>query len=145
LRQKKRALREVESKDNQYQRLLEMMQQLGQTKQNKQILDAYKAGANAFKATLQRQGISPEQVDETMDSISDAMATAEEIQDAITAGAPQIDSDELSKDLEAELDAILADDTKADVSTLPEVPKEQLEAEEAETIATRLKRLREAA
>lgn len=62
LRQKKRALKEVEAKDNQYQRLLEMMQQLGRTKQNKQILDAYKAGADAFKATLQRQGISPEEV-----------------------------------------------------------------------------------
>lgn len=62
LRQKKRALKEVEAKDNQYQRLLEMIQQLGRTKQNKQILDAYKAGADAFKATLQRQGISPEEV-----------------------------------------------------------------------------------
>lgn len=62
LRQKKRALKEVEAKDGQYQRLLELMQQLGRTKQNKQILDAYKAGAEAFKATLQRQGISPEEV-----------------------------------------------------------------------------------
>ncbi|EJW70198.1 hypothetical protein WUBG_18890, partial [Wuchereria bancrofti] len=60
LRQKKRALKEIESKDNQYQRLLEIMRQLGRTKQNKQILDVYKAGANAFKATLQRQGISAE-------------------------------------------------------------------------------------
>lgn len=65
LRQKKRALKEVEAKDNQYQRLLEMMQQLGRTKQNKQILDAYKAGADAFKATLERQGISPEEVFDT--------------------------------------------------------------------------------
>uniref|UniRef100_A0A914SKM0 Uncharacterized protein n=1 Tax=Parascaris equorum TaxID=6256 RepID=A0A914SKM0_PAREQ len=62
LRQKKRAMQEVEAKDNQYQRLLEMMHQLGQTRQNKQIMDAYKAGASAFKATLQRQGIQPEQV-----------------------------------------------------------------------------------
>lgn len=62
LRQKKRALQEVEAKDNQYQRLLEMMHQLGQTRQNKQIMDAYRAGASAFKATLQRQGIQPEQV-----------------------------------------------------------------------------------
>ncbi|KAM3718663.1 Charged multivesicular body protein [Dirofilaria immitis] len=127
LRQKKRALKEVEAKDNQYQRLLEMMQQLGRTKQNKQILDVYKAGADAFKATLQRQGISPEEIDETMDDIGDAMATAEEIQDAIASGVPLSNADELNKDLEAELDAILtADSSEADlIKGLPDIPPEE--------------------
>lgn len=39
-----------------------MMHQLGRTKQNKQVLDAYKAGADAFRSTLERQGISPNEV-----------------------------------------------------------------------------------
>lgn len=62
LRQKKRALSEMNAKDVQYQKLLDMLYQLGQTRQNKQIIDAYKAGADAFKATLHRQGIDPNKV-----------------------------------------------------------------------------------
>ncbi|VDK59768.1 unnamed protein product [Anisakis simplex] len=156
LRLKKRALQEVEAKDNQYQRLLEMMHQLGQTKQNKQIMDAYKAGASAFKATLQRQGIQPEQIDETMDSISDAMATAEEIREAISAGVPVTNGVD-EADLEAELNAILADkkieEKESVVSGLPEVPSEEPKAvspvasvtNDEQSLAQRLKRLRESA
>uniref|UniRef100_A0AAF5PYM5 Charged multivesicular body protein 7 n=1 Tax=Wuchereria bancrofti TaxID=6293 RepID=A0AAF5PYM5_WUCBA len=157
LRQKKRALKEIESKDNQYQRLLEIMRQLGRTKQNKQILDVYKAGANAFKATLQRQGISAEKIDETMDDIDDAMAVAEEIQDAIAAGVPTLATDEINKDLEAELNAILAsDNSEVDlmIKDLPDMPSEEpstaagparTSKETADnSIAARLKRLREA-
>ncbi|VDO45021.1 unnamed protein product [Brugia timori] len=153
LRQKKRALKEIESKDNQYQRLLEMMQQLGRTKQNKQILDVYKAGANAFKATLQRQGISPEKIDETMDDIDDAMAAAEEIQDAIAAGVPTLAASEINKDLEAELNAILASDNSeidSMIKDLPDMPSEELStagpaktSNEDDSIVARLKRLRE--
>ncbi|MCP9264003.1 Excitatory amino acid transporter [Dirofilaria immitis] len=157
LRQKKRALKEVEAKDNQYQRLLEMMQQLGRTKQNKQILDVYKAGADAFKATLQRQEfLQKRYIDETMDDIGDAMATAEEIQDAIASGVPLSNADELNKDLEAELDAILtADSSEADlIKGLPDIPPEEPSAAGPakttnitpdDSIAARLKRLREAA
>ncbi|VDM38913.1 unnamed protein product [Toxocara canis] len=149
LRLKKRALQEVEAKDNQYQRLLEMMHQLGQTRQNKEIMDAYKAGASAFKAALQRQGIRPEQIDETMDSISDAIATAEEIREAISSGVPAangFDQDEL----EAELNSILADkkreEKEAVLEGLPEVPAEEPQAPATiseQSLAQRLKRLRE--
>ncbi|VDK84809.1 unnamed protein product [Litomosoides sigmodontis] len=157
LRQKKRALKEVEAKDNQYQRLLEMIQQLGRTRQNKQILDAYKAGADAFKATLQRQGISPEEIDETMDNIGDAMATAEEIQDAIAAGVPTWTTDELNKDLELELNSILAGDSSdidIMIKSLPDISIEEPSAAGSvetpsatadDSIAARLKRLRETA
>uniref|UniRef100_A0A915A5V8 Charged multivesicular body protein 7 n=1 Tax=Parascaris univalens TaxID=6257 RepID=A0A915A5V8_PARUN len=151
LRQKKRAMQEVEAKDNQYQRLLEMMHQLGQTRQNKQIMDAYKAGASAFKATLQRQGIQPEQIDETMDSISDAMATAEEIREAISTAVPSANGID-DAELEAELNSILAEkkieEKEQPIVGLPEVPVEEPHVEPTlpeESLAQRLKRLRESA
>ncbi|VDM94865.1 unnamed protein product [Thelazia callipaeda] len=157
LRLKKRALREIEAKDHQYQRLLDMMHQLGRTKQNKQILDAYRAGADAFRTTLQRQGISPEEVDETMDSIGDAMATAEEIQDAIAAGVQVPVSSDLDHDLEAELNAILAEgngEIESKLKTLPNIPGDDAvpvspvsntHVNIDDSIASRLRKLREAA
>lgn len=91
-----------------------------------------------------------------MDSISDAISTAEEIQDAIATGVPHADYDELNKDLEAELDAILTggkDEAESTLGGLPEVPTEEPEADTvaaasingADFLASRLKRLREAA
>lgn len=151
LRLKKRALREVEAKDNQYQRLLEMMHQLGQTRQNKSILDAYKAGADAFKATLERQGVHPDQIDETMDSISEAISMANEIRDAIATGVP---ADHVDEDLEMELAAILSDGKREEGEAitvgLPEVPTEEItpavaEENTEETLVRRLQRLREVA
>ncbi|VDN58541.1 unnamed protein product [Dracunculus medinensis] len=147
LRQKKRALSEMNAKDVQYQKLLDMLYQLGQTRQNKQIIDAYKAGADAFKATLHRQGIDPNKIDETMDSIHDAMVTAEEIHEAISSGVPS--NSNLDKELEAELNSILADSGSSNslLNGLPEVPSDEPEIFEnefvSETLARRLRKLRE--
>ncbi|VDD95315.1 unnamed protein product [Enterobius vermicularis] len=151
LRIKKRALREVEAKDNQYQRLLEIMHQLGQTRQNKDILDAYKAGADAFRSTLERQGVHPDQIDETLDSVSEAMSMANEIRDAIATGVP---TDNMDADLEAELAAILGDGKKEEREQvpvgLPEVPEDELVLPASgqnseEMLKARLQRLREVA
>uniref|UniRef100_A0A0N5ATD7 Charged multivesicular body protein 7 n=1 Tax=Syphacia muris TaxID=451379 RepID=A0A0N5ATD7_9BILA len=152
LRAKKRALREVEAKDNQYQRLLEMIHQLGQTKQNKNILDAYKAGVDAFKSTLERQGVNPDQIDETLDSVSEAMSMANDIRDAISSGVPSDQNEEL----EAELESILNDneykqgDTEKFDIRLPSVPTDEISAKASgadreEVLFQRLKKLREVA
>lgn len=84
-----------------------------------------------------------------MDNISDAIATAEEIEDAIANGVPR--NDYLNDELEAELNSILADDKdmKA-VESLPDVPSSPIseplnESDNAESLEHRLKRLREAA
>lgn len=91
-----------------------------------------------------------------MDDIGDAMATAEEIHDAIAAGVPASAADELNKDLEAELNAILAGDNNdidLMIKGLPDMPAEEPSASSPaktanvtieDSIAARLKRLREA-
>ncbi|MFH4979045.1 hypothetical protein AB6A40_005754 [Gnathostoma spinigerum] len=150
LRLKKRAMKEIEDKDNQYERLLGMLYQLGQTKQNKQVMDAYKAGADAFKATLQRHGITPDSVDETMDNITDALMTAEEINEALhdAGGIRKTDNTEF----EEELNAILAEKKEEEeelINGLPAIPTDELREEASEvtdkSLSRRLQRLRQSA
>lgn len=92
-----------------------------------------------------------------MDNIGDAMATAEEIQDAMVASVATSTTDELNKDLEAELNAILAGNgSEIDlmIKSLPDISPEEPSALSPiktanviadDSIASRLKRLREAA
>lgn len=83
-----------------------------------------------------------------MDSIHDAMVTAEEIHEAISSGVPS--NSNLDKELEAELNSILADSGSSKDSLLnglPEVPSDEPEIFEnefvSETLARRLRKLRE--
>jgi hypothetical protein len=47
-------MKQLGEKDAQYGRLLGILHQLGQSRQNKQVLDAYKAGLQAFRSNLDR-------------------------------------------------------------------------------------------
>lgn len=82
-----------------------------------------------------------------MDSIHDAMVTAEEIHEAISSGVPS--NSNLDKELEAELNSILADSGSSNslLNGLPEVPSDEPEIFEnefvSETLARRLRKLRE--
>jgi len=44
-----------------------------QSKQTKEIIEVYREGSNAFKATLARQGLTLENVDNVVESVSDAV------------------------------------------------------------------------
>uniref|UniRef100_A0A914C8I5 Charged multivesicular body protein 7 n=1 Tax=Acrobeloides nanus TaxID=290746 RepID=A0A914C8I5_9BILA len=115
LRRKKRAEKDLHDKDIQCQRLLSMLEQLVQTKQTREIIDIYKTSTQAFKASLARQGLTVENIDETIDSVQDVMDDYKEIEDALSEGikmmpsAATIDEGEL----EAELNEILEGDKKA--------------------------------
>lgn len=62
MRKVARVRKEIQDKDIQYQRLLSILEQLASSKQTKEIIDVYKAGSQAFKETLARQGLTPEKV-----------------------------------------------------------------------------------
>ena len=62
LRRKKRVEKDLHDKDIQCQRLLSMLEQLVQTKQTRDIIDIYKTSTQAFKASLARQGLTVENV-----------------------------------------------------------------------------------
>ncbi|TKR60839.1 hypothetical protein L596_028026 [Steinernema carpocapsae] len=86
LRKKKKVEKDIQDKDAQYQKLLGILEQLSQSKHTNEILSAYRAGNEAFKATMNSHGLTADKVDETMDNIQDAISDYREVQDAAAAG-----------------------------------------------------------
>ncbi|KAK0410537.1 hypothetical protein QR680_005183 [Steinernema hermaphroditum] len=128
LRKKKKVEKDIQDKDAQYQKLITILEQLSQSKHTNEILSAYRAGNEAFKATMSSHGLTADKVDETMDSIHDAMQDYNEVQDALRQPLPASAHDVDESMLEAELDELLSDAEKekkeAAISdlNLPEVP-----------------------
>jgi hypothetical protein len=126
-------------------------------------LDAYKAGTRAYKEALERQGLTIDkvmvskndknlifQVDETMDSIHEAIQDANDIDEALREGfgsmpIPASHVDDTA--LEEELNAIMSEENitkrrELSLPSLPEVPKERVQEDD---VVGRLRRLREGA
>uniref|UniRef100_A0A915CW07 Charged multivesicular body protein 7 n=1 Tax=Ditylenchus dipsaci TaxID=166011 RepID=A0A915CW07_9BILA len=165
---KKRVEKDITDKDVQYQRLLAMVEQLAQSKQTKEIIDIYKAGSKAFKDTLARQGLTPENVDVTMDSMHEIMSEYNDVEEALRDGFRNLPTHSDSVDeteLEAELNEILAENGKTqekalqpnqvrigkrvlDLGDLPDVPTSSLsgltDSSAKESLEARWKRLRTA-
>lgn len=150
LRKKKRVEKEMTEKDAQYQRLVGMLEQLAASKQTREILDAYKSATKAYKDALERQGLTVDKVDETMDSIHDAIQDANDLDEAISHGfnsmpMPSSHIDESA--LEDELNSLIAEErsTKREsvVPNLPSVPSGRLI--DTSDVERRLKKLRESA
>ncbi|GMT26706.1 hypothetical protein PFISCL1PPCAC_18003 [Pristionchus fissidentatus] len=160
LRRKKAAEKELGEKDGQIQRLLSMLHQIGSTKHNKEVIDAYKSGSLAFKATLERHGLSPEKIDETMDDVMNATEEYRDIEEALAQPINGIHDATRDADLEGELEALLAADKKEKAPAsparrpatfdLPAVPSGTLGISQAESeidyqsLERRLKRLQQA-
>ncbi|CAD5212357.1 unnamed protein product [Bursaphelenchus okinawaensis] len=143
MKKKKRAEKDLLDKDNQCQRLLQMMEQLTATKQTREIMDVYKMGSDAYKSALRRQGLSMDKIDETMDSIHEAIHEANDIDDALREGIKNMPSpsnviDEAS--LEEELNELMREEEAPALPSMPEVP---IHAPEKDELTARLKRLRE--
>lgn len=62
MKKKKRVEEEINQKDKQYQNLLIMLQQVAQSKQTREIIEIYKESSTAFKAALNRQGLTIDNV-----------------------------------------------------------------------------------
>uniref|UniRef100_A0A8R1HYQ2 CHMP7 winged helix domain-containing protein n=1 Tax=Caenorhabditis japonica TaxID=281687 RepID=A0A8R1HYQ2_CAEJA len=151
LRQRKRAEKDVADKDAQYQKLLTMLHQISAAKNNKDVLKAYQSGTAAFKATLARQGLSPDKIHETMDDVANSMDEYKEIEEAIS--SPFIDANRTTDaDLERELDELLSESKKDESMHLPEAPtnrfglfdKDVTPDTDADQLEQRLARLRQA-
>ncbi|KAI6184030.1 hypothetical protein M3Y97_00552400 [Aphelenchoides bicaudatus] len=148
LRKKKRAEKEMQDKDVQYQRLVGMLEQLATSKQSREILDAYKTATAAYKSALERQGLSLDKVDETMDSIHEAIQDANDVDEALREGfgsIPVPSSHVSDADLEAELNSIIneEDKTKKHEPKMPELPSVPTDRVTDTDLANRLRRLRQ--
>lgn len=62
MKKKKRVEEEIAQKDKQYQNLLVMLQQVAQSKQTREIVEIYRESSAAFKAALNRQGLTVDNV-----------------------------------------------------------------------------------
>ncbi|CAI5442364.1 unnamed protein product [Caenorhabditis angaria] len=152
LRQRKRAEKDMADKDAQYQKLLTMLHQISSAKNNKDVLKAYQSGTAAFKATLARQGLTPDKIHETMDDVASSLDEYKEIEEAISspfADRSSVNDDELERELDDLLNA-----HKNDSLHLPEAPtnrfglfddnQDEVETEQQQ-LERRLARLRETA
>ncbi|CAA92759.1 CHMP7 winged helix domain-containing protein [Caenorhabditis elegans] len=149
LRQRKRAEKDIADKDVQYQKLLTMLHQISSAKNNKDVLQAYKSGTAAFKATLARQGLSPDKIHETMDDVVNSMDEYKEIEEAIS--SPFVNANGFNDaDLEQELEDLISDNKKNESVHLPEAPTNRFGlfdkevTPEEDQLEKRLARLRQA-
>ncbi|RCN45560.1 SNF7 family protein [Ancylostoma caninum] len=149
LRQKKRAQKDISDKD---------VKTMGLLQHNKEVLDAYKAGTAAFKATLARHGLTPDKIDETMDEVANSIDDYREIEEAM--GIPIVPKSYDEEELEKELDDLISKQQpvpaapavsprKQVVPSLPEVPTNtlgyrELDDDETMNLEKRLQRLRSA-
>jgi len=84
---------------------------------NKEVITAMKEGATILQATV--SDLNVDKVDEVMDDITDSMAMADELSDAIAQPiGPAVDEDELSAEL-AEMESEMMDE---DLLAAPSVP-----------------------
>lgn len=54
--------KEIDNKDSQYQNLFQMLQNISQSKQNREILNIYQSSTKAFKNTLSRERLTVDNV-----------------------------------------------------------------------------------
>ncbi|CAJ0944851.1 unnamed protein product, partial [Mesorhabditis belari] len=127
LRQKKQADKSLADKDVQYSKLLSMLHQIGSTKD---VLQAYKAGTSAFKANLERHGLSPEKIDATMDEVQEAAEEFHDITDAMSQGIAGIRAGVQDEELERELEELMSGQKTPEKPIreldLPSVPQNRL-------------------
>ncbi|CAI2341939.1 unnamed protein product [Caenorhabditis sp. 36 PRJEB53466] len=151
LRQKKRAEKDMADKDMQCQKLLTMLHQIAAAKNNKDVLTAYQSGTAAFKATLARQGLSPDKIHETMDDVANSLDDYREIEEAIS--SPFINAIGANdEELEKELGDLLSESKKDHSLHLPEAPsnrfglvdKDITPENDQDQLEKRLARLRQA-
>ncbi|CAB3404321.1 unnamed protein product [Caenorhabditis bovis] len=152
LRQRKRAEKDVADKDVQYQKLLTMLHQISAAKNNKDVLQAYQSGTAAFKATLARQGLTPDKIHEAMDDVANSLDEYKEIEDAISSPMAGMNGTN-DEELERELDDLLNTNNGTHNTSLhfPEAPTNRFglrdeddENDDQIQLEKRLARLREA-
>ncbi|CAJ0748803.1 5813_t:CDS:2 [Entrophospora sp. SA101] len=74
-----------------------------------EIIEGYKAGADALQNTLAISGLSIDKVDETMDHLQEVLADQKEIDDAMKSGQDSILDAALNNDVDDELEKELED------------------------------------
>jgi len=94
---------------------------------NKEVISAMKEGSTALSATV--SDLNVDKVDEVMDDITESMAMADELSEAMAQPiGPAVDEDELSAEL-AEMESEMMDE---DMLAAPSVPAKTIKAPEDE-------------
>jgi charged multivesicular body protein 7 len=115
----------LDSRQHQHEQAIDkinsLLNMLQQTESQKQILDAYATGVEAFKEIKNRYGLTEDSIDDTMVQIQEAFDDNEIIQQSMVQPLPgDIDIDDV--DLEQELDQLLAGTAAAAGTDMPSTP-----------------------
>lgn len=129
LKRKKRYEKQLQNIDGTLSTVEFQLEALQNAQSNKQVLDTMKAGAQALKKA--HGNMSPDDVHDLMDDISEQQEVADEITGALSTGighGEEIDEDDLLAELE-ELEQEEFDENILEIPTtdaLPEVPNNPL-------------------
>lgn len=99
----------LEKKSNVIENVQEILQKIHDTQKDKDVLSAYKIGADALKHGLAGSGITLDTVDDILEEMKEQIEVHDEIQTGLGASVKDIIVDEA--ELEDELKDLLADDT----------------------------------
>ena len=106
------------------QNLEEMVLKIDQCETDKDILDAYKHGAEVIKHTMSRYGLNVDSVEETLDMVREVLSDANEVSQAM----PSV---EIDVETEREFEELLKNTNMSDFPKVPTQPmKEETKQEE---------------
>ncbi|XP_019646224.1 PREDICTED: charged multivesicular body protein 7-like [Branchiostoma belcheri] len=112
LRRKQHIQKIMEKREGSLETVHGLLRRIQDAESDKMVIDAYRAGVSAFKQTVDRTGLTPEAVDETMLDVQQVIETSNEISDSIAGGQADLSGLDLDMSgLEEELADLLAEET----------------------------------
>ncbi|XP_066277017.1 charged multivesicular body protein 7-like isoform X1 [Branchiostoma lanceolatum] len=112
LRRKQHIQKIMEKREGSLETVHGLLRRIQEAESDKMVIDAYRAGVSAFKQTVDKAGLTPEAVDETMLDVQQVIETSNEISDSIAGGQADMSGLDLDMSgLEEELAGLLAEET----------------------------------
>ncbi|KAI8499498.1 hypothetical protein Bbelb_225490 [Branchiostoma belcheri] len=112
LRRKQHIQKIMQKREGSLETVHGLLRRIQDAESDKMVIDAYRAGVSAFKQTVDRAGLTPEAVDETMLDVQQVIETSNEISDSIAGGQADLSGLDLDMSgLEEELADLLAEET----------------------------------
>ncbi|XP_054261197.1 charged multivesicular body protein 7 isoform X2 [Macrosteles quadrilineatus] len=120
LRKRKELEKCIEKRASALENVQVLLTRVKEAESDGKILESYKMGLEALKATFKSAGLSEDSVGDTMDQVREVLEVHEEVQNALS--GPVASS--LDEDLEKELAELLLEDKKVLPSpSLPDLPE----------------------
>ncbi|XP_035673990.1 charged multivesicular body protein 7-like isoform X1 [Branchiostoma floridae] len=119
LRRKQHIQKILEKREGSLETVHGLVRRIQDAESDRMVIDAYRAGVSAFRQTVDKAGLTPDAVDETMMDVQEVIETSNEISDSIAGGQADMSGLDLDMSgLEEELADLLAEETPSVTSGL---------------------------